>query len=135
LLFWAQPSGYFIEKPSALSVRVRKTWLSGMSPAATEAASPVRAPGACVVPAGVEAAAPGVAADEAVAAGVALAVGDVDDAEPQPTAAKAAASAATAPKIAMVLRACILLLLLRGSEIVAAALFLKGVCPQDLTRS
>src|SRR5258708_15631111 len=34
----AQPSGYLIEKPSAESTR-RKTWLSGMSPAAFEFAS------------------------------------------------------------------------------------------------
>jgi hypothetical protein len=37
--FWAQPSGYFIEKPSLASLKVRKFWLSGMSPAAVEAAS------------------------------------------------------------------------------------------------
>ena len=74
--------------------------------------------------AGHDADVPGVAADEAVAAGVALVVRDVDEAEPQPTAAKAAASAAAAPMIMMVLRAFILLLRLTGSEIVAANLIL-----------
>src|SRR4051812_33709303 len=39
LRFWAQPSGYFIEKPSFASLKVRKFWLSGMSPVAADLAS------------------------------------------------------------------------------------------------
>src|SRR5450759_3711861 len=79
--FWAQPSGYFIEKPAALSFTVRKTWLSGTSPVAAAAASPVSAPAAWPVACGDGEAA--VAAAELVAgAGVAL-VADVDADAPQ----------------------------------------------------
>src|SRR5450756_2145464 len=80
--FWAQPSGYFIEKPAALSFTVRKTWLSGTSP---------------------------VAAELVAGAGAAL-VADVDVDAPQPAAARAAARAAAAPTIRMVLRTFMLLL-------------------------
>src|SRR2546423_3821718 len=41
----AQPSGYFIEYPALGLWNVRKTWLSGMSPAAADCASACRAPG------------------------------------------------------------------------------------------
>src|SRR5450759_39664 len=100
--FWAQPSGYFIEKPAALSFTVRKTWLSGTSPVAAAAASPVSAPAAW--PVAFDDGEAAVAAAELVAgAGVAL-VADVDADAPQPAAARAAARAAAAPTITMVLR-------------------------------
>src|SRR5258708_35577970 len=61
----AQPSGYFIEKPSDESRR-RKTWLSGMSPAAFELASAWRADAGDVPDAAVVA---GVLLEGAVVAG------------------------------------------------------------------
>src|SRR5437588_8442490 len=46
----AQPSGYFIDHPAAASWKTRKTWLSGMSPVAAEAASACSAPGPVLDP-------------------------------------------------------------------------------------
>src|SRR3954453_8850376 len=51
---WAQPSGYFSEKPAAELRKTKKTWLSGMSPAAALFASACSAEGEVVVAGGAE---------------------------------------------------------------------------------
>src|SRR5436190_7680512 len=51
---WAQPSGYFREYPAAELRKVKKTWLSGMSPAAVAFASACSADGEAVVAGGAE---------------------------------------------------------------------------------
>ena len=131
--FWAQPSGYFIEKPAALSFTVRKTWLSGTSPVAAAAASPVSAPAAW--PAACDDGEAAVVAAELVAgAGVAL-VADVDVDAPQPAAARAAARAAAAPTIRMVLRACMFFLRSGVTAGRSPCRVLRRVCPQDLSES
>src|SRR5437764_13723848 len=90
----AQPSGYFIDHPPDALSNTRKTWLSGMSPVARLALSDVSAPtgaggahGAVVSPAGGT-----VAGDDVVGvAGAAPVEKTVDDEEPPPQPAMAAA--------------------------------------------
>ena len=79
----AHPSGYFIEYPAAEFRKVRKTWLSGMSPVAAAFASACSAPADAVLPAAVVATGVVVVTD---VVGVAVFVA------PQPATTRAASS-------------------------------------------